>query len=219
MSENNEQQFPIPVAVGIVYNMDGEVIVGKKLAHDALIFPGGKIEVNENPATALAREILEETGVIIRPDPILAAVRPVHTFQGHFLNLYYYARWESGEPRVLEPEKHRYWKWQYLTECGVMYNNCHDLLPGLNDLLIKRAAAFLPENNGFEECEHGIPSRYICPKCISDIEDEIASKRYCRNCNDVVLISKSMSGYSTFHRREMETDWWECPKCGHTEED
>ena len=55
------------VAVGVVFREDGQVLIGQRLAGKPYAgwweFPGGKFEVGENAAQALARELDEELGV------------------------------------------------------------------------------------------------------------------------------------------------------------
>ncbi|NCU41265.1 MAG: nucleotide exchange factor GrpE [Candidatus Moranbacteria bacterium] len=54
----------IPVAVGIILNKEGKILLaqGKKYKN-AYILPGGKIEKGESLEEALQREIFEETGI------------------------------------------------------------------------------------------------------------------------------------------------------------
>lgn len=57
----------IEVAVGVVFNSQGEILVAKRFAnqHQGLCweFPGGKIEPGESEVQALKRELLEEVGI------------------------------------------------------------------------------------------------------------------------------------------------------------
>jgi 8-oxo-dGTP diphosphatase len=60
----------IQVAVAIVSNKKGDVLIAKRRAHQHLggywEFPGGKIEPGEAPIAALTRELQEEVGLSAR---------------------------------------------------------------------------------------------------------------------------------------------------------
>ena len=65
------------VAVGAIVFKDDKVLLvrrGKPPAEDLWAIPGGRVEIGETLQQAAEREILEETGIIIR------ALEPVFTF-------------------------------------------------------------------------------------------------------------------------------------------
>lgn len=70
MPNTAPEAAPLDVAVGLIEDAAGRVLVGERgagqhLPH-CLEFPGGKVETDESPAAGLAREIREETGLGVR---------------------------------------------------------------------------------------------------------------------------------------------------------
>lgn len=67
MGDLNKQR--IAVAVGIVMNAEGEILIAKRLPHqhqgECWEFPGGKIEFNESVEAAIKRELDEEVGLLV----------------------------------------------------------------------------------------------------------------------------------------------------------
>ena len=66
----------VDVAVGVVFNEKGQVLVAKRQSHqhqaNAWEFPGGKIEPGETVPTALKRELFEEVGIeVVHHEPWL----------------------------------------------------------------------------------------------------------------------------------------------------
>ncbi len=66
----------IAVAVGVVFNEQGQVLVAKRQSHQhqahAWEFPGGKVEPGEEVGVALKRELFEEVGIeVIDHEPWL----------------------------------------------------------------------------------------------------------------------------------------------------
>lgn len=59
----------IEVAVGVLFNEQGEVLIGQRVVKDNYYqkweFPGGKLEQGESPQDALIREFREEVGIEI----------------------------------------------------------------------------------------------------------------------------------------------------------
>ncbi len=62
-------QSRIDVAVGVVVNDKGQVLVARRQSHqhqaECWEFPGGKIEPGETVPTALKRELFEEVGITV----------------------------------------------------------------------------------------------------------------------------------------------------------
>jgi len=57
----------IEVAVGVLFNADGQVLIGQRVVKDDYYqkweFPGGKLELGESAKEALTREFSEEIGI------------------------------------------------------------------------------------------------------------------------------------------------------------
>lgn len=62
---------PIPIAAAIVSNEAGHVLVVRKRGSSVFMQPGGKIEPNETPVAALARELQEEIGLTVAADKLV----------------------------------------------------------------------------------------------------------------------------------------------------
>ena len=79
---------PVHVAVGVICNKQGQVLISKRHAdsHQGGLweFPGGKVETGETAQQALSRELYEELGIRIGPVRPLMDIRhdysdkPVH---------------------------------------------------------------------------------------------------------------------------------------------
>lgn len=66
----------IEVAVGIIVNAAGQVLVGQRTVEDQYLgkweFPGGKLEQGESADTALVRELREELAIeVLASTPLL----------------------------------------------------------------------------------------------------------------------------------------------------
>lgn len=91
----------IPVVTGII-RKNGQVLLGQRPEGNSLAgqweFPGGKIELGENPVTALKRELQEELGI----EAEIGALRLAHTHaygEKGILILFFDVTLWKGEPK------------------------------------------------------------------------------------------------------------------------
>lgn len=74
--------------------------------------PGGKIDFGEPARKAVVREIAEELGVVIELVGLACLTETIDLASGsHWVAPVYRARIVSGEPTLLEPDKHGGWGW------------------------------------------------------------------------------------------------------------
>jgi len=105
------------VGLGVIVIKDGKILFGKrKGSHGAQTwcFPGGHLEPGEELTETALREIAEEAGInvdLIDKSPISATNDIFEKEDKHFLTVYLRAKHLSGEPKILEPEKLKEWKW------------------------------------------------------------------------------------------------------------
>jgi ADP-ribose pyrophosphatase YjhB (NUDIX family) len=68
-----ERGYPTPkVDVRAVIPRDGKILLVKEAADGRWALPGGWADVGETPSQCTAREVLEETGYVVRPVKLLA---------------------------------------------------------------------------------------------------------------------------------------------------
>jgi len=96
---------PIDVAVGILGNANGDVLLGQRPAGKPYAgyweFPGGKVEAGESIAHALRREFLEELGVEIVSASEWCGVE--HVYEHAHVRLHFFISHDwRGEPQSLE---------------------------------------------------------------------------------------------------------------------
>lgn len=118
---------PIDVAAGAtILNDLGEILLIKR-SETAAVSPGewtrplGSVEFGEESTTAIAREVLEETDVVIelesrQPYHVAEFIHPDETPPRHVILLEFRARWVSGEAKNMEPKKHDEVRWFKLDE-------------------------------------------------------------------------------------------------------
>jgi len=105
--------------VGVIIFKDGKVLLHKrKGSHGAgeYSFTGGHLEYEESYVDCAKRETLEEAGIKINNLKFLcvANIKKHEGRQDIFIGLQ--ADWESGEPKIMEPEKCEGWDWYDLED-------------------------------------------------------------------------------------------------------
>ncbi len=97
------------VAVYVIIIKDNKVLLLKRANTNwrdgEFNFPGGHLEDNETIIKAAERELLEETGIIVKPMD-LHLVHVSHRKTNHaYIDLYFRAYAWHGEPRITEENK------------------------------------------------------------------------------------------------------------------
>lgn len=103
------------VGLGVIVMRDDKVLLGKrKNSHGdgTWNFPGGHLEMNESISNCAIRETKEETGLDISNLQYGPYTNDIFKSEGkHYITVFVLAHSETGEPKVMEPEKCEEWKW------------------------------------------------------------------------------------------------------------
>lgn len=105
------------LAVSAAIVRDGKVLVVRRArppAHGLYTLPGGVVEVGETLTQAVAREVHEETGLLVEPVALAgfreAVVRDAEQrVARHFVILCFASRWSAGEPVLNEELSEASW--------------------------------------------------------------------------------------------------------------
>ena len=98
---------------------DGKVLLGNRLYHDADLWvgPGGRCDEGEAPEDAVLREVAEEIGVTDA-----RIVRKLGEKDGAYADetgrdkVFVFEIATDQEPRLMEPEKFKEWRWFAIDE-------------------------------------------------------------------------------------------------------
>lgn len=100
-------QKPIDVAVAILMQANGDVLLGQRPAGKPYAgyweFPGGKVEAGESIVAALKRELQEELGVTLLSAQAWCCVQHLYPHANVRLHFYICREWQ-GEPESLEAQ-------------------------------------------------------------------------------------------------------------------
>jgi 8-oxo-dGTP diphosphatase len=103
------------VGVAVIVRRDNKVLmqIRKNIGgHGTWAFPGGHLELGESWEDCACRETLEEAGVSIKNIRFAGVTNDISEKEGtHYITVFMGADLESGEPKVMEPDKCERWEW------------------------------------------------------------------------------------------------------------
>lgn len=103
------------VGLGVLIIKDNKVLLGKrKNSHGdgSWCFPGGHLEFNESWESCATRETMEETGIKIKNIKFSTATNDLFPLENkHYITIIMRADYDSGEVKIMEPEKCELWDW------------------------------------------------------------------------------------------------------------
>jgi 8-oxo-dGTP diphosphatase len=111
----------VGAGVGVIMVRDGKILLGLRHTdpekadselhgEGTWTMPGGKIEYGETFEEAAAREVLEETGIILRAMTVIC-VNTDKNEHAHFVTIGMRGDSFVGEAKVLEPDEITDWRW------------------------------------------------------------------------------------------------------------
>jgi 8-oxo-dGTP diphosphatase len=103
------------VGVGVIVKNNGKVLMGTRLGSHgdgSWCFPGGHLEFNESIEDCARRETMEEVGIKIKNIKKVYFTNDIFLKEKvHFVTLFIVSDYDSGEVKVMEPEKCDKWDW------------------------------------------------------------------------------------------------------------
>lgn len=143
----------VPIAKALILDADGHMLVLRRSqTHPTLAghadLPGGLIEPGEEPGSAVAREILEETGLTIAPvDLVLSYAETEAHNDENRVRLLYIVRLKEKQPNIAISWEHEAADWLPVSELAHIetefHSFYHDALHYIreHDLLSEQDAA------------------------------------------------------------------------------
>ena len=61
----------LPAVAAVIHDGAGNLLLQEKASGEGWSLPAGAMELGETPVDAIVREVIEETGLLVRPDGIL----------------------------------------------------------------------------------------------------------------------------------------------------
>ena len=128
--------LPALVSVALIYRRleSGEVQFVMQKRGELFEFPGGKIEAGEKSISALLRELVEETGIVLTEEDFSLFKMHQHQYKNKLIVLYYFI----SQQNQLDLEKKQFW-----VSLVELVNNPQLTLEGNKELLIDLGDIFL----------------------------------------------------------------------------
>ncbi len=116
-----EEKKRVGAGLGVILEKDGKILLGMRhpdpdKADSAFrsagewCLPGGKLDFGETLEECAAREVLEETGIVIK-NPEVISMHNCKNEHAHFLTAGVIAQEWEGEAEVMEPDEIIKWEW------------------------------------------------------------------------------------------------------------
>jgi 8-oxo-dGTP diphosphatase len=117
-----EKKF-VKAGFGVLIMREGKVLFGKrhedpKKADSDLggegtwTMPGGKMDFGEEIIVGAAREVLEETGLVVNKEKMqIVSITNDIAGDSHYITIGFFAPEFFGEPKVMEPNEITEWGW------------------------------------------------------------------------------------------------------------
>ena len=103
------------VGLGVIVKKHNQILLGKrKGAHgeSTWSFPGGHLESGESLEACAIREVKEETGIKIKNLQTGPFTNDIFKQEDkHYVTLFLLADYDSGNVKIMEPEKCEKWTW------------------------------------------------------------------------------------------------------------
>ncbi len=104
------------IGVAAIIKRDNKILLGKRKGshgEGTWSFPGGHLEFGEKVSECAKRETLEETGLDIKNVSEIKTTTEdfFEAEQKHYITLYVFADYISGEAKIMEPNKCTEWGW------------------------------------------------------------------------------------------------------------
>ena len=102
----------LEVVGALLFDVEGRILACRRPPEDVWggwwEFPGGKVDSGEQPADALAREIMEELGIEVAPRSVVASIAHDYADRHVALDI-----WDCGvvDPRNISPTEHDEIRW------------------------------------------------------------------------------------------------------------